>query len=104
MMGLQKANPEMLTRASVNLTMTEFVKKLCFFLGKQFLHFIPKEFARIQCLFMLKKAMHVLIFVIFIPYIYSFCDSSLYLFVKQMCQIGNTEGFVLVENYTCVVA
>ena len=53
---------------------------------------------------MLKKAMNVLIFDTYISYIYSFCASSLYLFVKQMCQIGNMEGFVLVDNYMCVVA
>ena len=31
----------------------------------------------------------------------SFGASSSYLFVKQMCQIGNMKGFFLVENYTC---
>ena len=33
--------------------------------------------------------------------IFSFGSYSPYLFVKQMCQIGNMEGFVLVENYMC---
>ena len=58
----------------------------------------------IQCLFMLPNTMNDLIFVIYTSYIYSLCYSSPYLLVKQMCQIGNMEGFVLVENYMCAVA
>ena len=36
--------------------------------------------------------------------IYYFDDSSPYIFVKQMCQIGNTEGFFLVDNYMCAAS
>ena len=33
-----------------------------------------------------------------------FGDSLPYLFVKQMCQIGNMERFVFVDNYKCAAA
>ena len=68
------------------------------------MYFTPKEFSLTQCLFMLKKAINVLIFVIYISNIHYFCASPPHIFVKHMCHIRNMEVLILVENYTCAVA
>ena len=51
-------------------------------LTKKSVHFIPNKFSLTQCLFMLNKAMNVLLFVIYISYVCSFCDSPPDIFVK----------------------